>query len=282
MVMASPVSLNHNVAFQNQKLNMPLLILAGLFFLVAVAYSSVGFGGGSSYNALLILSGMDFRLIPAIALSCNILVVSGGVYHYARAGVLSFNMLVPFIALSLPMAWLGGSLLVSEQLFIGLLGFSLLVAAAQLLLKPQTTAMVNNYNTARYWLLAAPVGGVIGLLAGITGIGGGIFLAPIIYFLHLAPARTVAGITSGFILVNSIAGLAGQMMKAGDYSPAQGWMQAWPLFIVVVIGGQIGSHLGAYHLPERWVRRLTAVLMLYVALRLIWRWFGMSPFLLTG
>jgi len=255
---------------------MPLLILAGLFFLAAVAYASVGFGGGSTYNALLILSGMDYRLVPAIALTCNILVVTGGVYHYARAGVLSIGKLLPFIVLSLPMAWLGGSMPVSEQVFIGLLGFSLLVAAAQMLLKPHVTVPVNTYKAARFWLVAAPVGGFIGLLAGITGVGGGIFLAPIIYFLRLAPARTVAGITSGFILVNSIAGLAGQLMKAGDYSPLQGWMQAWPLFIAVVIGGQIGSHLGAYHLPEMWVKRLTAVLMLYVALRLIWRWVGMA------
>lgn len=255
---------------------MPLLILAGLFFLAAVAYSSVGFGGGSSYNALLILSGMDYRLVPAIALSCNILVVTGGVYHYSRAGVLSMGKLLPFFVLSLPMAWLGGSLPVSEQVFIGLLGFSLLVAAAQMLSKPHVTAPVNNYSTFRYWMVAVPVGGFIGLLAGITGIGGGIFLAPVIYFLHLAPARTVAGITSAFILVNSIAGLAGQLMKAGEHSPVEGWMQAWPLFIAVLIGGQIGSHLGAYHLPETWVKRLTAVLILYVALRLIWRWIGMT------
>jgi len=165
---------------------------------------------------------------------------------------------------------------VSEQVFIGLLGFSLLVAATQMLLKPSTTGTSFTYSNTRYWLVAAPVGGFIGLLAGITGIGGGIFLAPIIYFLHLAPARTVAGITSGFILVNSIAGLAGQLMKAGSYSPLQGWMDAWPLFIAVLIGGQIGSHLGAYHLPESWIRRLTAVLMLYVAVRLIWRWAGIS------
>ena len=110
---------------------MPLLILTGLFLLAAVAYSSVGFGGGSSYNALLILSGMDYRLVPAIALSCNILVVTGGVYHYAQAGVLSIRQLMPFVAFSIPMAWLGGRIPVSEQLFIALLGFSLLVAAVQ-------------------------------------------------------------------------------------------------------------------------------------------------------
>ena len=253
---------------------MPLLILTGLFLLVAAAYSSVGFGGGSTYNALLILSGMDYRLVPSIALSCNILVVSGGVFHYSRAGYLSVRKLLPFIVLSIPMAWLGGRLPVSEQLFIGLLGFSLLVAAAQMLMKTSKAFESGSYTSFSYWLVAAPVGGVIGLLAGITGIGGGIFLAPVIYFLHLAPARTVAGITSGFILVNSIAGLAGQLMKAGDYSPLEGWMQAWPLFIAVLIGGQIGSHLGAYHLPENWIKRLTALLMLYVACRLIWRWAG--------
>ena len=255
---------------------MPILILAGLFLLVAAAYSSVGFGGGSTYNALLILSGTDFRLVPSITLTCNILVVTGGVYHYSKAGVISFGKLLPFIVLSIPMAWLGGRLVVSEQLFIGLLGFSLLLAAAQMLIKPTVGVTRPGYTAGRYWLVAAPIGGLIGLLAGITGIGGGIFLAPVIYLFHLAPARTVAGITSGFILVNSMAGLAGQLMKAGDYSPMQGWMQAWPLFVAVLIGGQLGSHLGAYHLPENWIKRLTAVLILYVAARLIWRWAGMS------
>jgi len=255
---------------------MPLLVLAGLFFLVAVAYSAVGFGGGSTYNALLVLSGMDYRMVPVIALSCNVLVVSGGIYHYSRAGLLSLGQLFPFVVLSVPMAWLGGSLVVSEQVFIGLLGFSLLLAAAQMLIKPQTRLAGHHYNKIRYWLVAAPVGGLIGLLAGITGIGGGIFLAPVIYLLHLGPPRTVAGITSGFILVNSIAGIAGHIMKTGGYSPMHGLIEAWPLFVVVVIGGQIGSHLGAYKLPETWVKRLTALLMLYVAARLIWRWAGMT------
>lgn len=255
---------------------MHLLVLAALFFVVAVAYSSVGFGGGSTYNALLILTGMDYRLVPAIALSCNILVVTGGVYHLSRAGHLSLGKLLPFIVLSVPMAWLGGSLPISEQVFIALLGFSLLVASAQMMARKHSTATLNEYTPTRYWLIAAPTGGVIGLLAGITGIGGGIFLAPVIYFLHLAPARTVAGITSAFILVNSIAGLAGQMMKSGEFSPMEGWVQAWPLFIAVILGGQIGSRLSAYHLSEVWVKRLTALLMLYAAIRLIWRWINMT------
>ncbi len=255
---------------------MPLLILAGLFFLTAIAYSSVGFGGGSTYNALLILTGMDYRLVPAIALSANILVVSGGVYHYLRAGHLSVAGLLPYIVVSVPMAWLGGRLPVSEQLFIGLLGFSLLLAAVQMLLKPKVTGNAHPPATARLWLTALPVGGAIGFLAGITGIGGGIFLAPVIYVLRIAPPRVIAGITSGFILVNSIAGLAGQMMKAGGDSPLAGVIAAWPLFIAVIAGGQIGSHLGVYKLSETWVKRLTAILILYVAARLIWRWAGMT------
>ena len=255
---------------------MPLLLLTALFFIVAMAYSAVGFGGGSSYNALLILSGMDYRLVPAIALSCNILVVAGGVYHHARARTLSLEQLLPFILLSVPMAWLGGRLVVSEQVFIGLLGFSLLVAAMQMMKKQRGTSMRHGFGKTQYWLISTGLGAGIGLLAGITGIGGGIFLAPLIYLLKLAPARTVAGLTSGFILVNSAAGLAGQMMKAGDWSPLAGWVGAWPLFIVVVLGGQIGSRLGAYRLPEVWIRRLTAILILYVALRLIWRWAGMT------
>jgi len=255
---------------------MPLLLLTALFLIVAVAYSAVGFGGGSSYNALLILSGMDYRLVPAIALTCNILVVSGGVYHHVKAKTLSLDQLLPFILLSVPMAWLGGRLVVSEKVFIGLLGFSLLVAAVQMLRKQRGTSIRHGFGKKQYWLISSSLGAGIGLLAGITGIGGGKFLAPVIYLLKLAPARTVAGITSGFILVNSAAGLAGQLMKVGDWSPLEGWAGAWPLFIVVVLGGQIGSRLGAYRLPETWIKRLTAMLILYVALRLIWRWAGMT------
>ena len=123
--------------------------------------------------------------------------------------------------------------------------------------------MINyGYSKTRYWLTACTIaGGFIGLLAGMTGIGGGIFLAPLIYLLHLAPARTVAGITSGFILVNSVAGLAGQMMKTGEYSPLDGWMEAWPLFIVVRHWWtDRKSRLGSLsRLPETWIKRLTAV-----------------------
>lgn len=254
---------------------MPILLLAVLFLITAIAYSSVGFGGGSTYNALLVLSGTDYRLIPAIALSCNIVVVTGAVIHHVRAGTLSWPILLPYVVLSIPMAWLGGRITVTETLFIGLLGFSLLLAAVQMLLKPHGSTHQETLTGSSLWMKALPIGGVIGFVAGITGIGGGIFLAPVIYLLKLAPPRVIAAITSGFILLNSLSGLTGQLMKQGDYSPLEGMIAAWPLFVFVLIGGQIGSRLGIYTLPERWIKRLTALLILYVAVRLIWRWFGL-------
>jgi uncharacterized membrane protein YfcA len=174
------------------------------------------------------------------------------------------------------MAWLGGRLPVSEQLFIGLLGFSLLLAAVQMLMKSHVADPADAATRVNPWLTAMPAGGLIGFLAGITGIGGGIFLAPMIYLFHMTSSRRVAGITSAFILVNSIAGLVGQLMKAAEYSPVDGIMNAWPLFIAVLIGGQIGSHLGVHKLSEKWIKRLTAVLILYVATRLILRWLGLT------
>jgi uncharacterized membrane protein YfcA len=233
-----------------------LLIIA--FLLVAAAYSAVGFGGGSTYNALLVLSGVDFRLIPLIALSCNILVVTGGVFHFHKSGQFEIKALLPFVALSIPMALLGGSLSVSETLFSGLLGVALLVTGIQMLWNPDPArSAVVKLNP---WAVGLPLGAATGLLAGITGIGGGIFLAPCLHLIGWDRPRRIAAMASGFILVNSTAGLAGQLLKQDGQAAARDWLAAWPLFIAVVLGGQIGSRLAA------------GVLVLWVAVRLIRHW----------
>ena len=255
---------------------MSVSLLAALFLVVATAYASVGFGGGSSYNALLVLSGTDFHVIPAIALTCNILVVSGGVYHFQKAGHLEFRALMPFVILSVPMAWLGGRLDVSETVFIGILGLALLATSVQMAWSARGAPARHakrNFNT---WLIALPAGGFIGLVAGVAGIGGGIFLAPLLYLVGWAQPRKIAALASGFILVNSIAGLAGQLMKLSPLSPTGPWLAAWPLFLAVIAGGQIGSRLGARVLPEVWVHRLTALLIFYVSFRLLLRWVELS------
>ena len=252
--------------------------LAALFALTALLYAAVGFGGGSTYNALLVLSGTDYRILPAIALICNIIVVAGGSWRFWQAGHVRLARILPWILLSVPAAWLGGRLAVSEMLFIGVLGGSLLIAGLQLVFERK---QLVDEGTARH--VARPVsyvvGGGIGFLSGMVGIGGGIFLAPVLYLLRWGSPREIAGTASIFIVVNSLAGLAGQLMKLdADYGVASAidlLRDYWLLFPAVLIAGQIGSRLGSTRIPPLLVKRLTALLILYVAARLLWRWFGL-------
>lgn len=251
---------------------MPLALLATLFLVTAFAYATVGFGGGSTYNALLVLTGVDYRAIPAIALSCNILVVAGGVYHYRAQGHLEARQLLPYVLLSVPMAWLGGRLPVDERTFVGLLGLTLLASGILMFVQGGRRPARSGQRHWSDWQIGLPAGGGIGLLSGMVGIGGGIFLAPLLYLFTRIPPRRIAGLASGFILLNSISGLAGQLMKQGPHAPTGPWLEAWPLFLAVVVGGQAGSRLGSALLPERRMRQLTGVLVLYVAVRLLARW----------
>jgi len=248
-------------------------LLAFLFFVTALLYASVGFGGGSTYNALLILHGTDYRILPAIALICNIIVVAGGAWRFWRAGHLRWRALIPWFAASVPAAWIGGRLPVSETVFVGALGFSLLVAGAHLLLERDRAQPESIASTSP--VPALLIGGGIGFLAGLVGIGGGIFLAPVLYFLRWGHPREIAGACSLFILVNSASGLTGQMMKLGDLGAAGAIADYWMLFPAVLIGGQIGSRLSSASLSPALIKRLTAVLILYVSMRLLARWFSL-------
>ena len=251
--------------------------LAALFLVTAIVYASVGFGGGSTYNALLVLSGADYRVLPSVALTCNIIVVTGGVWHFARAGHLQLKLVLPFLALSVPMAFLGGRLPIDERVFVGLLGLSLAFTGLRLLFsRARDTAPAGSPPAARRWAIGLPVGAATGLLAGLVGIGGGIFLAPLLHVLHWGAARAIAAASSLFILINSVAGLAGQIMKLGDVGQLDQFYQYLWLFPAVFLGGQIGSRLGSRHLPGLLVRRLTAAVVLYVAGRLLIRWYTMG------
>ena len=259
------------VVAQKEAVNLPLILA---FALTALAYAAVGFGGGSTYNALLVLAGVDYRVLPTIALSCNIIVVTGGCWQFWRAGHLKADLLLPFCIVSVPMAWFGGSLPVSETLFIGLLGLSLLLAGLQLLIKsPLFESPAKLPPRRRVWLVGAPAGAALGMLAGIVGIGGGIFLAPLLHILGWGSPAVIAGTASVFIFINSVAGLSGQLWKLGDLGQLSVVAPyAW-LFLAVLVGGQIGSRIGANKLPGQWIRRLTSLLVLYVALRLLLRWY---------
>lgn len=192
------------------------MLLAASFFLTALIYASVGFGGGSTYNALLVLADADYRALPVISLLCNLIVVTGGVWCFFRAGHISFHRLWPWIFTSIPAAWLGGFIKVDKALFLGLLGGALLFSALRLLWqKPHAIKIGLNINPASQSLWPTLcAGGGLGFLAGLTGIGGGIFLAPVLHFLRWGNAKSIAGACSFFIMVNSLAGL---FIAAGRY-----------------------------------------------------------------
>jgi uncharacterized membrane protein YfcA len=245
--------------------------LAALFFLTALLYAAAGFGGGSTYNALLVLAGTDYRAVPVIALACNILVVSVGAWRFACAGHVDWRRIWPLFLLSIPFAWVGGRLAVAETAFVGLLAASLLVAGLLMLWQPLWEKEAPAVAVRSRWL--EPVaGGALGFLAGLVGIGGGIFLAPLLYMLRWGPPKAIAGTCAVFILVNSLSGLAGQLAK-GHGAGSQALAAHWPLFPAVLAGGLIGSTLGAGRLDSKYIRILTALLILYVAARLAIRFY---------
>ena len=250
------------------KLIIPLLL--GLLFLVtAILYASVGFGGGSSYTALLVLAGVSLNVVPIISLICNITVVAGNSIRFAKAGLVDFNHSWPFFALSIPFAWLGGRISVSELFFIGLLSFALLFAGFALLWQNPIPAQSARKISKPF---ALGIGAGLGLLSGIVGIGGGIFLAPILHLTKWGSSKQIAALCSLFILFNSASGLIGQIFKHG-----QGIIPLISPYLIlipmVLIGGFIGNHISLKILNETHVRRLTAALILLVSLRLGFKFF---------
>ena len=242
---------------------MPLLILA--FFVTAVLYASVGFGGGSTYTALLALSGLDYRVLPLLSLSCNIVVVAGSTIRFARAGIMPWRRAGLLTALSAPAALVGGLTPISETHFLTILGLSLLFAGGALLFKAKETSLAPAKAASIMQLLAIP----LGYLAGLVGIGGGIFLAPLLHLSRWGPARSIAATASLFILVNSISGFLGQIVKNDMEHFGYAAEIALPLLVGVLIGGQIGSMLAVRYLPMNWIRGGTGVLTLYVGARIL-------------
>ena len=242
---------------------MPLL--AAAFFLTALLYASVGFGGGSTYNALLALAGVDYRLLPLLALSCNIVVVAGSTVRFARAGITPWRGAILLTALAAPAALLGGLTPIGESAFLVLLGAMLLLTSLTMLL-PVAQGDPEPRRLSRYLPFAAVP---LGYLAGLVGIGGGIFLAPLLHLTRWHEERAIAATASFFILVNSIFGLIGQVMKGGEGRLVAAFDMGLPLIVAVAIGGQIGSLLAARFLPQRWIRLGTAALTAWVGLRLL-------------
>ena len=242
-----------------------MFILSFLFFLTATLYSSVGFGGGSTYLALLLIWDVPYLIFPIIALFCNVIVVSGSCFNYIRAGNINFKILIPYLISSIPLAFIGGSLSIDKDFFEVLLFIVLVLAGSLLLLRFKSIGKnIEVYNRVPI-VISIIIGGFIGFISGVVGIGGGIFLSPILLLIRADSAKNVATAASLFILINSIAGIAGQFTKTYIISEIYIY---WPLFILVLLGGQLGNFLNLKIFPVRILTLVTSALVLFVALRM--------------
>ena len=242
-----------------------MTLLAILFLSTAVLYSSVGFGGGSTYLALLLIWGVPYFIFPVIALSCNIIVVSGNCFNYIKAGNLNLKLLVPYLIGSIPLAFIGGSLPIEKRLFEILLFLVLATAGALLLLNFKS----YDDKEENYRKISIPVsiliGGALGFISGIVGIGGGIFLSPILFLIRAGRPKHIVTTASLFILINSVSGIIGQLTKNAVLIEIPNY---WYLLAAVLIGGQLGNFLNLRIYPTRILALVTAILVIFVAVRM--------------
>lgn len=239
-----------------------------LLFTVAALYSSVGHGGASGYLALFAMFGLATPLVAPIALVLNILVASTSFWRYSAGGFFSWKMLLPFILLSIPAAFIGGAIHISPQTYSVVLGGALILSAARIL-------VIRNHHragqSAEYvvsWKWGLPIGALLGLISGMTGIGGGVFLSPILLLAGWADIKRSAALASAFIVLNSISGLVGQLTRVSLDVAA-----LVPLAIAVVLGGALGSYAGATRIQTRWLHILLSVVLLIAGAKLVVQYF---------
>jgi len=237
-----------------------LWILTAAVFAVAILYSSVGHAGASGYIAVMSLLSVAPPEIKPIALALNILVASIGTWQFWRAGHFSWPLFWPFALLSVPCAFVGGYLNLPSHLFKVLVGIVLLLSAVQFLVRPPAESEPRQPPK----LVAIGVGGLLGLLSGLTGTGGGIFLTPLLILMRWARTKSASAVSALFILLNSASGLAGNFSATKSF-PAF----AWALVLAAVIGGSIGSWFGSRRLPHMAIKRLLAVVLTIAGFKLI-------------
>ena len=242
-----------------------MIILSILFFITAILYSSVGFGGGSTYLALLLIWGVPYYIFPLIALICNIIVVSGNSFNYIRAKNHNFRLLIPFLIGSIPMAFVGGSLHIEKEIFEILLFIVLSLAGILLLINNKSYDDKNIEIKRLHFFVSIIIGSILGFVSGLIGIGGGIFLSPILFLFKADKPKVISTTASLFILINSISGMIGQLTKTNILVEV---IQYSPLFISVLIGGLIGNYLNLKVFSGRLLAIITSILVIFVASRI--------------
>ena len=247
-----------------------MIILSILFFVTAILYSSVGFGGGSTYLALLLIWGVPYFIFPLIALACNIVVVSGNCFNYIRAGNLNLKLLIPYLIGSIPLAFIGGSLPIEKKIFETSLFLVLTVAGILLLFNFRSYEDKKESYRKVPVIISVLIGGILGFISGVVGIGGGIFLSPILFLIRAGRPKHIVTSASLFILINSLSGIIGQLTKNTVLSEIQNY---WFLLLAVLIGGQLGNFLNLKIFPSRMLALVTSCLVLFVAIRMAYKLF---------
>ena len=242
-----------------------MIILSILFLITAILYSSVGFGGGSTYLALLLIWDIPYSIFPVIALLCNIIVVSGNSFNYIKSGNYNFKLLMPFLIGSLPFAFIGGTLSMNKEIFEILLFFVLSIAGFLLLINNKSYENKNIIIKKINFFLSLIIGSILGFISGIVGIGGGIFLSPILFLLNAEKPKIIVTTASLFILINSISGVFGQLTKENILNEI---IIYWPLFFSVLIGGFFGNYLNLKFFSNRILALLTSLLVIFVSIRM--------------
>lgn len=245
---------------------MEFWILPLAFFLIALVYSSVGFGGGSSYLALLALPAFSLGqdVIKPTGLLCNLVVVIGSSFVFLGKNKSSIREIFPYIILSIPLAWLGGFFRLTDKIFFVMLASVLCVSSLLLWIQPVNKNSVMG--TEKHAMPKVLTGGFVGFLSGLVSIGGGIFLSPLIHLLKWEPAKKIPALAAVFILVNSLSGLVGQFMNNQPFPELDFIL---PLLLAVLVGGQLGSRLGLGFFNPVYIRRTTAIVVFLAAILIL-------------
>tara|TARA_B100001115_G_scaffold12236_1_gene8650 strand:- start:30 stop:776 length:747 start_codon:yes stop_codon:yes gene_type:complete len=245
-----------------------MIILTILFFITAILYASVGFGGGSTYLALMLIWEIPYYIFPIIALFCNIIVVSGNSINFVKSGNINLKLILPYLIGSIPFAFIGASISIEKEFFEILLFLVLILAGFFLLIESNTFNKNNLKINSISIFISIFIGSTIGFVSGLVGIGGGIFLSPILFLLKAGYPKHITSSASLFILINSIFGVAGQLTKEIVFNE---FLNYWPLFFAVLIGGQIGNYLNIKFLSNKALALLTSLLIIFIAIRMGFR-----------
>ena len=242
-----------------------LILLAVAFALIAALYSSVGHAGASGYLAIMALAGVAPDVMRPTALVLNLVVAAIGTWRFARAGLTSWKALLPLVVTSVPLATIGGSIKLPAEGYRSLVGLVLLASAAVLAWRASATTHPVEEGPIRLPVpTALGIGAAIGVLSGLTGTGGGIFLSPLLLFAGWAGPRRTAGLAAPFILLNSAAGLIGLGWASAHFPAGLPWLAG-----AVLAGGYVGTQLGAHRLPARALLALLSAVLLIAGTKLL-------------